>query len=158
MSNMTADLQTAPPTIVEAVTVRFVGDSGDGMQLAGGQLTSATAVVGNDFATFPDYPAEIRAPRGTTFGVSGFQVHFSSQPIHTPGDAVDVLVVMNPAALKTNIGNVRPSGMVIVDEDEFTKVNLKKAGYPVDASPLDDPSLNDRFRVVRVPLSSMVRE
>ncbi len=158
MSNMTADLQTAPPTIVEAVTVRFVGDSGDGMQLAGGQLTSATAVVGNDFSTFPDYPAEIRAPRGTTFGVSGFQVHFSSQPIHTPGDAVDVLVVMNPAALKTNIGNVRPSGMVIVDEDEFTKVNLKKAGYPVDASPLDDPSFNDRFRVVRVPLSSMVRE
>lgn len=158
MPMTSADSQTMTPTPVEAVTVRFAGDSGDGMQLAGGQFTSTTALLGNDFSTFPDYPAEIRAPRGTTFGVSGFQVHFAARPIHTPGDAVDVLIAMNPAALKTNVGDVRPGGMVIADEDEFTKVNLKKAGYEPDAAPLDDPALKDRCRVVRVPLSRMVRD
>ncbi len=147
-----------PPTPVESVAVRFAGDSGDGMQLAGGQFTSATAILGNDFATFPDYPAEIRAPRGTTFGVSGFQVHFASHPIHTPGDSVDVLVTMNPAAFKMNTRDVRPGGMIIADEDEFTKVNLKKAGYGPDESPLADEVLGQRFRIVTVPISRMVRE
>ena len=146
------------PTPVEAVAVRFAGDSGDGMQLAGGQFTSATAILGNDFATFPDYPAEIRAPRGTTFGVSGFQVHFAARPIHTPGDAVDVLVAMNPAAFKMNVSEVRQGGMIIADEDEFTKVNLKKAGYGPDESPLADEILGQRYRIVTVPLSRMVRE
>ncbi len=146
------------PTPLESVAVRFAGDSGDGMQLAGGQFTSATAILGNDFATFPDYPAEIRAPRGTTFGVSGFQVHFASRPIHTPGDSVDVLVAMNPAAFKMNVSDVRQGGMIIADEDEFTKVNLKKAGYGPDESPLSDEVLNHRHRVVNVPVSRMVRE
>ena len=119
MSTDTQSQSAMPPIAVEDVAVRFAGDSGDGMQLAGGQFTATTAIVGNDFATFPDYPAEIRAPRGTTFGVSGFQVHFSSQTIHTPGDVVDVLVAMNPAAFKTNLGDVRPGGIVLADEDEF---------------------------------------
>ncbi len=159
MSNQVIDdTASTPLTPVEAVAVRFAGDSGDGMQLVGGQFTSATAILGNDFATFPDYPAEIRAPRGTTFGVSGFQVHFAARPIHTPGDAVDVLVAMNPAALKMNAGDVRQGGMIIADEDEFTKVNLKKAGYGPDESPLADEILGQRFRIVTIPLSRMVRE
>lgn len=159
---MTTQTTSTPPatasTPVEAVAIRFAGDSGDGMQLAGGQFTSSTAILGNDFATFPDYPAEIRAPRGTTFGVSGFQVHFASRPIHTPGDRVDVLVAMNPAAFKTNVADVKQGGMVIVDEDEFTKVNLKKAGYAPDEAPLSDEVLNARHTIVPVPLSRMVRE
>jgi len=149
--------QTAPIP-VEAVTIRFAGDSGDGMQLVGGQFTSTTAVLGNDFSTFPDFPAEIRAPRGTTFGVSGFQVHFASRPIHTPGDAVDVLVAMNPAAFKTSVSEVRPGGMIIADEDEFTKVGLKKAGYDPDEKPLSDEVLSSRYRIVTVPMTRIVRE
>ncbi|MCH2140889.1 MAG: 2-oxoacid:acceptor oxidoreductase subunit alpha [Phycisphaerales bacterium] len=159
---MTHQLTERPPvsepTPVETVAVRFAGDSGDGMQLAGGQFTSAAAIRGNDFATFPDYPAEIRAPRGTTFGVSGFQVHFAAKPIHTPGDAIDVLVAMNPAAFKMNVGDVRQGGMIIADEDEFTKVNLKKAGYGPEESPLADEILGQRYRIITVPLSRMVRE
>ena len=158
MSTDTQSQSAMPPIAVEDVAVRFAGDSGDGMQLAGGQFTATTAIVGNDFATFPDYPAEIRAPRGTTFGVSGFQVHFSSQTIHTPGDVVDVLVAMNPAAFKTNLGDVRPGGIVLADEDEFSKVGLKKAGYEPDVNPLDDEDLQRRYRIVKVPLSRMVRE
>ncbi len=150
--------KTLTPIAVDDVAVRFAGDSGDGMQLAGGQFTATTALVGNDFATFPDYPAEIRAPRGTTFGVSGYQVHFSSQTIHTPGDVVDVLVTMNPAAFKTNIADVRPGGIVLADEDEFTKVGLKKAGYSPDENPLDDEDLQRRYRIVPIPLSRIVRE
>ncbi len=149
---------TTSPTPVEAVAVRFAGDSGDGMQLAGGQFTSTTAVLGNDFSTFPDFPAEIRAPRGTTFGVSGFQVHFAARPIHTPGDSVDVLVAMNPAAFKTNISEVRPGGMIIADEDEFTGVGLKKAGYSPDDKPLADEVLSSRYRIVTVPMTRIVRE
>lgn len=156
MSNHTID--APPPTQVESVAVRFAGDSGDGMQLAGGQFTSTTAILGNDFSTFPDYPAEIRAPRGTTFGVSGFQVHFAARPIHTPGDSVDVLVAMNPAAFKTNVSEVRPGGMIIADEDEFTKVGLKKAGYGPEEKPLADEVLSSRYRIVTVPMTRIVRE
>src|SRR5918996_5019718 len=104
---------------VETVTIRFAGDSGDGMQLTGTQFTDTSAVVGNDISTLPDFPAEIRAPAGTLAGVSGYQVHFSSDEIFTPGDEVDALVAMNPAALRTNIKSVRPGGIVIVNQDAF---------------------------------------
>lgn len=156
MSSQTIDTKT--PIVVESVAIRFAGDSGDGMQLAGGQFTSTTAAMGNDFSTFPDFPAEIRAPRGTTFGVSGFQVHFAARPIHTPGDAVDVLIAMNPAAFKTTMSEVKQGGMIIVDEDEFTKVGLKKAGYAPDATPLADEVVNSRYRIVKVPITRIVRE
>src|SRR5688500_116886 len=112
-----------------AVTVRFAGDSGDGMQLAGTQFTDTSALVGNDISTLPDFPAEIRAPAGTLAGVSGYQIHFSSTDIYTPGDEVDTLVAMNPAALKTNIRSVKKGGIVIVNEDSFAAGDLKKAGY-----------------------------
>ena len=150
--------QRQPPVAVPAAAVRFAGDSGDGMQLAGGQFTATAAIAGNDFSTFPDYPAEIRAPRGTTFGVSGFQVQFSSQDIYTPGDKVDMLIAMNPAAFKTNIVDVRPGGIVLADEDEFSKIGLKKAGYEPDAKPLLDEDLQRRYRILPIPLSRMVRE
>jgi 2-oxoglutarate ferredoxin oxidoreductase subunit alpha len=123
----------------EAVVVRFAGDSGDGMQLTGGQFTLSTALAGNDLATFPDFPAEIRAPQGTTFGVSAFQINFGSAAIDTAGDAPDVLVAMNPAALKTNVGDLKPGGLIIADEGEFGARNLAKAGY--EANPLEDGSL-----------------
>ena len=123
----------------DAVTVRFAGDSGDGMQLTGGQFTLSTALAGNDLATFPDFPAEIRAPQGTLFGVSAFQINFGSREISTAGDAPDVLVAMNPAALKTNLAALKPGGLVIADTGEFTKRNLDKAKY--DANPLEDDSL-----------------
>src|SRR4026209_1964799 len=124
---------------VETVTIRFAGDSGDGMQLTGTQFTNTSAVLGNDISTFPDFPAEIRAPAGTLAGVSGFQVTISSQDIYTPGDAPQVLVAMNPAALKANLADVEPGGTVIVNVDEFTAGNLKKANY--DSNPLEDGSL-----------------
>ena len=114
---------------LESAVVRFAGDSGDGMQLTGTQFTQATAMARNDLATFPDFPAEIRAPAGTTFGVSAFQIHFGSRTIRTSGDAVDVLVAMNPAALKTNLGDLRKGGLVIVDTGAFTPRNLGKAGF-----------------------------
>ena len=141
-----------------AVSIRFCGDSGDGMQLAGGQFTTASAIFGNDIATFPDFPAEIRAPRGTTYGVSGFQVQFASSDIYTPGDAVNALVAMNPAGFKTNIADVEPGGIVIVNEDEFDKVNLKKCGYDEGYNPLDDDELNRRYQIYRVPMSRLTRE
>ncbi len=123
----------------EAVVVRFAGDSGDGMQLTGGQFTLSTALAGNDFATFPDFPAEIRAPQGTLFGVSAFQINFGSSQISTAGDVPDVLVAMNPAGLKVNLDALKPGGLIIADSGEFTKRNLEKAKY--DVSPLDDGSL-----------------
>ncbi len=126
-----------PP--LEAVVVRFAGDSGDGMQLTGGQFTLSTALAGNDLATFPDFPAEIRAPLGTTFGVSAFQINFGSTAIETAGDQPDVLIAMNPAALKVNSKDLREGGLIIADEGEFTARNLAKAGY--DANPLEDGSL-----------------
>jgi len=129
--------EAQPPR--EAVVVRFAGDSGDGMQLTGGQFTLSTALAGNDLATFPDFPAEIRAPQGTTFGVSAFQINFGSCAIDTAGDQPDVLVAMNPAALKVNVKALREGGLIIADEGEFTARNLAKAGY--DANPLEDGSL-----------------
>src|SRR6201997_780085 len=113
----------------ERVVVRMAGDSGDGMQLAGSRFTDATAVLGNDLATLPDFPAEIRAPAGTVAGVSAFQIHFASRDILTPGDHPDVLVAMNPAALKTNLEELGRGATIIVNEDAFTKRNLEKAGY-----------------------------
>lgn len=136
VSKSQAAASTAAP---DAVVVRFAGDSGDGMQLTGGQFTLSTALAGNDLSTFPDFPAEIRAPQGTLFGVSAFQINFGSTAIETAGDAPDVLVAMNPAALKTNLAAVKPGGLVIIDTGEFTKRNLEKAKY--DVSPLDDGSL-----------------
>ena len=134
------------------MVVRFAGDSGDGMQLAGDRFTNATAVLGNDLATLPDFPAEIRAPRGTLHGVSAFQIHFASKDILTPGDRPNVLVAMNPAALRVNLDALEPGGTIITDEDEFSDRNLDKAGYP--ANPLADGSL-DRYTVHRVPMTSL---
>ncbi len=127
------------PETPEAVVVRFAGDSGDGMQLTGGQFTLSTALAGNDLATFPDFPAEIRAPQGTLFGVSAFQINFGSRQINTAGDAPDVLVAMNPAALKVNLAALKPGGLIIADTGEFTKRNLDKAKY--DSNPIEDGSL-----------------
>lgn len=124
---------------VESVVIRFAGDSGDGIQVTGTQFTASTALSGHDLATFPDYPAEIRAPAGTTFGVSGFQIHFGSHEILTPGDAADVLVAMNPASLKVNLEELKVGGLVIVNAGGFTSANLKKAGY--SANPLEDDTL-----------------
>src|SRR3984957_20885300 len=118
----------------ERVIIRFAGDSGDGMQLTGGRFTDATAVSGNDLATMPNFPAEIRAPAGTLAGVSAFQIHFASSDVLTPGDAPNVLVAMNPAALKANSGELQRGATIIVNEDAFTKRNLEKAGYA--ANPL----------------------
>src|ERR1051326_269400 len=139
---------------LESVAIRFAGDSGDGMQLTGTQFTNTSAVLGNDVSTFPDFPAEIRAPAGTLAGVSGFQVNFSSRDIYTPGDAPQVLVAMNPAALKANVADVEPAGTIIVNSDEFTSGNLKKANYA--SNPLDDGSLNG-FRIIQVPLTTLNR-
>ena len=136
----------------EAVVVRFAGDSGDGMQLTGGQFTLSTALAGNDLATFPDFPAEIRAPQGTTFGVSAFQINFGSTAIETAGDQPDVLVAMNPAALKVNAGDLRDGGLIIADEGEFTARNLSKAGY--DTNPLEDGSLN-KWQVIHFNISQL---
>jgi len=133
------DHQNDKPAEAEAVVVRFAGDSGDGMQLTGGQFTLSSALSGNDFATFPDFPAEIRAPQGTTFGVSAFQINFGSVDIETAGDEPDVLVAMNPAALKTNIDALKKGGLAIIDTGEFGARNLAKAGYAVN--PLEDGSL-----------------
>ncbi|MGK0474177.1 MAG: 2-oxoglutarate ferredoxin oxidoreductase subunit alpha, partial [Candidatus Azotimanducaceae bacterium] len=121
---------------LEGVVVRFAGDSGDGMQLTGNNFTEATAIYGNDLATFPDFPAEIRAPAGATFGVSAFQISFGSGDVTTPGDAVDVLVAMNPAALITNVMDLVEGGLIIADADAFTDKNLARAGYK--ANPLED--------------------
>jgi len=125
----------------ESIVVRFAGDSGDGMQLTGGQFTLSTALAGNDLSTFPDFPAEIRAPQGTTFGVSAFQINFGSTAINTAGDQPDVLVAMNPAALKVNVAALKEGGLIIADEGEFTARNLAKAGYPEGVNPLTDGSL-----------------
>ncbi len=141
-----------PVEQLDSVVIRFAGDSGDGMQLTGGRFTSETALTGNDLATFPDFPAEIRAPAGSLPGVSGFQLHFADHDILTPGDRPDVLVVMNPAALKTNLTDLPKGGTLIVDTDAFTDRNLKKAGY--ESNPLEDASLAD-YQVHAVQLTSM---
>ncbi len=136
----------------EAVVVRFAGDSGDGMQLTGGQFTLSSALAGNDFATFPDFPAEIRAPQGTLFGVSAFQINFGATEVDTAGDAPDVLVAMNPAALKTNVGDLKPGGLIIADSGEFSARNLAKAEY--DANPLEDGSLG-KWQLIAFNISQL---
>ena len=146
------------PTIfeeVDSVIIRFAGDSGDGMQLTGTQFTNAAAIFGNDISTMPDYPAEIRAPAGTLAGVSGFQVNLSSQDVLTPGDSPQVLVAMNPAALKSSLPDMESGGIIIVNTDAFTRSNLKKAGY--ESNPLEDESLTS-FRVYPVPLTTVNRK
>src|SRR5438270_1557890 len=136
----------------ERVVVRFAGDSGDGMQLAGSRFTDATAIVGNDLATLPNFPAEIRAPAGTLAGVSAFQIHFASRDILTPGDAPNVLVAMNPAALRANLPEVERGATIIVNEDSFSKRNVEKAGY--ECNPLEDGSLA-ALRVHRIPMTTL---
>jgi len=144
-----------PVQELESVTIRFCGDSGDGMQLAGTQFTNTSAILGNDISTLPDFPAEIRAPAGTLAGVSGFQIHFSSKDIHTPGDKLNALVAMNPAALKTNIKDLEQGGILIVNSDAFTTSDLHKAGYKT--SPLDDGSLAG-YRVLHVKVNTLNRQ
>ncbi|HEY4979471.1 MAG TPA: 2-oxoacid:acceptor oxidoreductase family protein, partial [Candidatus Acidoferrum sp.] len=140
--------------IIEQAVIRFAGDSGDGMQITGSQFTNTVALYGNDIATFPDYPAEIRAPAGTEPGVSGFQLNFSSNEIHTPGDSVDVLIAMNPAALKVNVNDLKPNGILIVNSDAFLEGDLRKAR--LTTNPLEDHSL-DKFRVFPVELERLTR-
>src|SRR6516164_3243714 len=144
-----------PPLPLDSVVVRFAGDSGDGMQLTGGRFTLSTALAGNDLATFPDFPAEIRAPQGTTFGVSAFQINFGSASIETAGDAPDVLMAMNPAALKVNLADLRAGGLIIADTGAFDQRNLTKAGYA--ANPLDDGSLAP-YQVVGLDISRLTLE
>jgi 2-oxoglutarate ferredoxin oxidoreductase subunit alpha len=158
VSNLPTEKKTSPRHLeerqIDSATIRFAGDSGDGMQLAGTQFTNASAILGNDISTLPDFPAEIRAPAGTLAGVSGFQVHFSSQDIHTPGDNLNALVAMNPAALKTNLKDLEKSGLLIVNSDAFTTGDLHKAGYKTN--PLEDGSLKD-YRVFRIPINALNR-
>ncbi len=144
-----------PVQEVESITIRFAGDSGDGMQLAGTQFTNTSALAGNDIATFPDFPAEIRAPAGTLAGVSGYQVHFSSTEIHTPGDILNCLVAMNPAALKTNLRDLEPGGILIVNTDSYGKNDLEKAKYKTD--PLEDGTVKG-YRLIRVSITKLTRE
>src|SRR5881227_2511808 len=144
-----------PVEQLSRVVVRFAGDSGDGMQLTGSQLTAESAVFGNDVATFPDFPAEIRAPAGSLPGVSGFQVNFADHDILTPGDQPNVLVAMNPAALRTNVRDLPKGGTLIVDRDAFTERNLTKAGYATN--PLEYGSLDD-YHVHDIALTSMTLE
>ena len=152
---MIANKMKLQPEILEAVVIRFVGDSGDGMQLTGTQFSDTSAMFGNDIATFPNYPSEIRAPHGSLYGVSGFQVHIGSVEVSTPGDSVDLLVAMNPAALKTNLYALKPGHTLIVDTDSFNKKNLEKAEYTTN--PLEDGSL-ENYRVIEVDMTSLTKE
>ena len=145
-----------PTEQIERVAIRFCGDSGDGMQLTGTKFTESTALAGNDLSTLPDFPAEIRAPAGTLAGVSGFQIHFSATDVRTPADHPDVLVAFNPAALRANIDDVRPGGMVIVNSDAFNKKNLERAGYDRRGSaPRGCASASS---VVEIPITALNRE
>jgi 2-oxoglutarate ferredoxin oxidoreductase subunit alpha len=153
-STPVSDPTTPPRHVLKGAVVRFAGDSGDGMQVTGDQFTAAAALAQNDLATFPDFPAEIRAPAGTLYGVSGFQIHFSSEHIFTPGDAPDVLVAMNPAALKTNLRDLKQGGLLIVNSGTFNATNLKKAGYA--ENPLEDGSMdNAGFSVLSIDISKL---
>ena len=138
---------------IDRVVIRFTGDSGDGMQLTGNRFTEATAIMGNDLATFPDYPAEIRAPAGSLAGVSSFQIQFSSDNIGTPGDKLDVLVAMNPAALKTNLADLKTSGIIIANKANYTDKNLKLSRW--ELNPLEDDSLRD-YRVIALDMTRLV--
>lgn len=149
--------QSASPKPIEQLTsvaIRFAGDSGDGMQITGSKFTDETALYGNDLSTFPDFPAEIRAPAGTMAGVSGFQIHFSSQDIHTPADRPDVLIAFNPAALRGNANDVRPGGMIIINIDAFNQKALTRAGYTSD--PL--PGLRERYKLIEIPFTTLNRD
>src|SRR5215470_8541288 len=139
---------SVPVRVIDDVVIKFAGDSGDGMQLTGTQFTNNTALIGNDLSTFPDFPAEIRAPQGTLPGVSGFQLHFSSNRIYTPGDTCDVLVAMNAAALKSNLGSLKKNGKIIANIDGFDVKNLRLANYPDGINPLEDGSL-DGYEVIK---------
>ena len=141
----------------EQVVIKFAGDSGDGMQLTGGQFTTNTALTGSDLATFPDFPAEIRAPQGTVAGVSGFQIHFGSKNIYTPGDSLDVLVAMNAAALKSNLAHIKDNGVIITDNLGFDKKNLRLAGYPDGVNPLEEDNI-EPFNVFTVEITKLTRE
>ncbi len=154
-SNTAEQLQPTARAEIESAVVRFAGDSGDGMQLTGSRFTEATALAGNDLATFPDFPAEIRAPAGTTFGVSAFQINFGSTKVATAGDAPDVVIAMNPAALKVNLRDLRPGATIIVDTGSFKERDLKKAGY--DKNPLEDNSLG-KFQIVPIDISAHTME
>lgn len=154
MSTQEKTPSNAPET-VDRVVIRFAGDSGDGMQVTGNQFTNTSAFAGNDVATFPDFPAEIRAPAGSLAGVSGFQLNFANHDIHTPGDEPDALVAMNPAALKVNVQDLPLNGLLIVNEDNFGEKNLKLAGYK--SNPLEDGTV-DGFRTVRIPLTTLTRK
>lgn len=140
---------------IENVVIKFAGDSGDGMQLTGSLFTDASGILGNDIATFPDYPSEIRAPKGTIAGVSGFQVHFGKSNVYSPGDDYDVLVALNPAALKANLNQVKKAGTIIVDTDSFTKNNLEKAEF--DENPLEGNYLDD-YKIINAPITSLTKE
>ena len=155
MSDDTLTTERPAPEQIEDVVIRFAGDSGDGMQLAGTQFTASSALFGNDLATLPNFPAEIRAPQGTIGGVSSFQVHIADWDILTPGDSPDCLVAMNPAALKANLHDLVKGGLLIVNTDAFEERNLAKAGY--DTNPLDDGSL-DAYQVVRAPMEELTKE
>ncbi|MDG5767320.1 2-oxoacid:acceptor oxidoreductase subunit alpha [Balneolales bacterium ANBcel1] len=143
--------------IKKEVTIRFAGDSGDGIQLTGSQFSNTTALSGNDLSTFPDYPAEIRAPAGTVHGVSGFQIHFGSKPIHTPGDVCDVLVVMNAAALKANLKFLKPGGIIVANTDGFGKRDLSLARYGPEDTPIEDARLSG-YSVIEIDVTKMTRE
>lgn len=143
--------------VVEDVVIKFAGDSGDGMQLTGSQFTNSTALLGNDLSTFPDFPAEIRAPQGTVPGVSGYQLHFSSNRIYTPGDTCDVLVAMNAAALKVNLKSLKPGGIIIANTDGFDSKNLRLANYPEGVNPIEDGSLTN-YELHKIDVTKLTRE
>lgn len=148
---------SVPTQILEDVVIKFAGDSGDGMQLTGSQFTNNTALIGNDLSTFPDFPAEIRAPQGTLPGVSGYQLHFSSNRIFTPGDSCDVLVAMNAAALKVNLKALKPGGIIIANTDGFDSKNLRLANYPEGVNPIEDGSLSN-YQLFPIDVTKLTRE
>ncbi len=150
-------MTTAQETVLQDVVIKFAGDSGDGMQLTGSQFTNNTALLGIDLATFPDFPAEIRAPQGTLPGVSGYQLRFSSDRVFTPGDDCDVLVAMNAAALKVNLKSLKKGGKIIANTDGFDAKNLRLANYPDGVNPLEDDSL-DNYEVIKMDVTKMTRE
>src|ERR687889_313521 len=143
--------------VLQDVVIKFAGDSGDGMQLTGTQFTNNTAMLGSDLSTFPDFPAEIRAPQGTLPGVSGYQLRFSSDSIYTPGDAFDVLVAMNAAALKSNVKQLKKGGKIIVNTDGFDTKNLRLANFPDGVNPLEDESLAG-YEVIKIDVTKLTRE
>src|SRR5215470_2592759 len=139
----------------DRVVIRFAGDSGDGMQITGMQFTTESALAGNDLATLPDFPAEIRAPAGTLAGVSAFQLNFSSREVFTPGDDLDVLVAMNPAALRVNLDDLKPNGILIVDQEGFSEQNLKRAGF--ERSPIADGSLRAKYQLFSIDVAKLTQ-